>query len=132
MVECIRRWKQQLKITVYGNEGARQLCDHFQLDGINHVTWPADRYKRFGRLPWWLVQTVAGCRGVDRLVLPPAEKHVIIATSEFPPNGMPFPGCKPESAFVRCFSPNDFVRRWVSSSKTGFHDAHFNAVSRSL
>lgn len=89
MVECIRRWKQQLKITVYGNEGARQLCDHFQLDGINHVTWPADRYKRFGRLPWWLVQTVSGCRGVDRLVLPPAEKHVIIATSEFHPNGMP-------------------------------------------
>lgn len=89
MVECIRRWRQQHTITVYGNEGARQLCDHFQLDGINHVTWAADRYKRFGRPVWWLVQTVKGCRGVDRLVLPPNEKHLIIASTEFQPNGWP-------------------------------------------
>jgi glycosyltransferase involved in cell wall biosynthesis len=89
MVECIRRWRQQQAITVYGNEGARQLCDYFKLDGIEHVTWPADRWKRFGRPVWWLAQTVAGCRGVDQLKLAPEEKHLIIASTEFQPNGLP-------------------------------------------
>ncbi len=89
MVECIRRWKNQRNITVYGNEGARQLCDYFKLDGINHVTWAADRWKRLGRVPWWIGQTLAGCRGVDRLTLSPDEKHLIIASNEFQPNGLP-------------------------------------------
>jgi glycosyltransferase involved in cell wall biosynthesis len=89
MVECIRRWRSDQKITVYGNEGARQLCDYFHLDGINHVTWPADHWKRFGRATWWLAQTILGCRGVDRLTLSPDEKHLIIASTEFQPNGMP-------------------------------------------
>ena len=89
MVECIRRWKERLKITVYGNEGARQLCDYFNLDGINHVTWAADHWKRFGRFPWWLAQTIAGCRGVDKLTLSPDEKHIIICSTEFQPNSTP-------------------------------------------
>ena len=38
--------------------GARQLCDYFKLDGIAHVTWPADHWKRFGRFIWWFVQTI--------------------------------------------------------------------------
>jgi glycosyltransferase involved in cell wall biosynthesis len=89
MVECIRRWRQQHAITVYGNEGARQLCDHFGLDGITHVTWPADKYKRFGRAIWWAIQTVKGCRGVDKIALSSNEKHLIIASTEFLPNGLP-------------------------------------------
>jgi glycosyltransferase involved in cell wall biosynthesis len=89
MVECIRRWRRQHKITVYGNEGARQLCDHFKLDGINHVTWAADRWKRFGRLAWWLAQTVIGCRRAGEINFAPDEKHLIIASSEFQPNGLP-------------------------------------------
>jgi hypothetical protein len=59
MVECIRRWSEKHKITVYGNEGARQLCDHFKLENIGHVTWAADRWKKFGRPIWWLAQTLA-------------------------------------------------------------------------
>ncbi len=89
MVECIRRWKQRHTITVYGNEGARQLCDYFKLDGINHVTWAADHWKRYGRIIWWIAQTVVGCRGVDKLTLSPDEKHLIIASTEFQPNGVP-------------------------------------------
>lgn len=89
MVECIRRWTPQHNITVYGNEGARQLCDHFQLSHVNHVTWPADRHKRFGRFFWWLVQTIKGCQGVDKITLAPNEKHLIIASTEFQPNGLP-------------------------------------------
>ena len=42
MVECIRRWSREHKVTVYGNEGARKLCDWFELKGIAHVIWPAD------------------------------------------------------------------------------------------
>src|ERR1035437_4530821 len=89
MVECIRRWNQQHKITVYGNEGARQLCDHFKLGGINHVTWAADNWKRFGRLAWWLAQTIISCRRVNEINFSPNEKHLIIASSEFQPNGLP-------------------------------------------
>jgi glycosyltransferase involved in cell wall biosynthesis len=89
MVECIRRWRLQHKITVYGNEGARQLCDHFKLDGINHVTWAADRWKRFGRPAWWLAQTITGCRRAREINFAPDEKHLIIASSEFQPNGLP-------------------------------------------
>jgi glycosyltransferase involved in cell wall biosynthesis len=89
MVECIRRWNRQHNITVYGNEGARQLCDYFGLENIQHVTWPADRYRRFGRFFWWLIQTIQGRRGVDQLVLAPNEKHVIIASNEFQPNSLP-------------------------------------------
>lgn len=89
MVECIRRWREQHQITVYGNEGARQLCEYFELDGIEHVTWPADRYRRFGRFVWWGAQTVAGCRAMDKLALPANEKHLIMASTEFQPNGLP-------------------------------------------
>ena len=89
MVECIRRWRRDHKITVYGNEGARQLCDWFELKGIEHVTWPADKWKRFGRLAWWLAQTIIGCRRVKDIQFSPHEEHLIMVTSEFYPNSLP-------------------------------------------
>ena len=81
MVECIRRWSQDHKVTVYGNEGAKQLCDWFELKGINHVTWPADHLKKYGRLFWWFMQMLKGNRGVDEIKFSPDEKHLIMATS---------------------------------------------------
>lgn len=89
MVECIRRWREQHKITVYGNEGARQLCDHFELSGIEHVTWAADWWKKFGRPAWWLAQTVISCRATKNIHFSPNEKHLIIASSDFHPNALP-------------------------------------------
>jgi glycosyltransferase involved in cell wall biosynthesis len=89
MVECIRRWSRDHKITVYGNEGAKQLCDWFELKGIEHVTWPADKWKRFGRLTWWLAQTIIGCRRVKDINFSPAENHLIMVTSDFHPNSLP-------------------------------------------
>jgi glycosyltransferase involved in cell wall biosynthesis len=89
MVECIRRWRRDHQITVYGNEGARQLCDHFELDGISHVTWAADRWKRYGRFVWWLAQTVISCRKVDEIQFASGEKHLIICSSDFQPNSIP-------------------------------------------
>ncbi|MDR3458565.1 MAG: glycosyltransferase family 4 protein [Verrucomicrobiae bacterium] len=89
MVECIRRWSGEHKITVYGNEGAKQLCDWFELKGIEHVTWPADKWKKYGRLTWWLAQTLIGCRRVKDITFSPDEKHLIMVTSEFQPNSMP-------------------------------------------
>src|ERR1017187_4695213 len=59
MVECIRRWSRDHKITVYGNEGAKQLCDWFELKGIEHVTWPADHLKQYGRLFWCRAQCLS-------------------------------------------------------------------------
>jgi glycosyltransferase involved in cell wall biosynthesis len=89
MVECIRRWSQQNKITVYGNEGARRLCDWFELKGLEHVTWPADHLKKFGRPFWWFMQMLKGNRGVHNLQLAPDEKHLIMAASEFHPSCIP-------------------------------------------
>jgi glycosyltransferase involved in cell wall biosynthesis len=89
MVECIRRWCQQHKITVYGNEGARQLCDYYGLVNLHHVTWAADRWKRFGRPIWWLAQTITGCRRVGQIKFASEEKHLIMVTSEFQPNAWP-------------------------------------------
>jgi glycosyltransferase involved in cell wall biosynthesis len=89
MVECIRRWSQQHNITVYGNEGARQLCDYYGLTNLQHVTWAADRWKRFGRPIWWLAQTIIGSRRVGQIKFALEEKHLIMVTSEFPPNAMP-------------------------------------------
>ena len=89
MVECIRRWSREHKITVYGNEGAKQLCEWFELKGINNVTWPADKWQRFGRLTWWLAQTITGCRRVRDIKFAPNEKHLIMVTSEFYPNSLP-------------------------------------------
>ena len=89
MVECIRRWSQQNKITVYGNEGARRLCDWFELKGLEHVTWPADHLKKFGRPFWWFMQMLKGNRGVRNLQLAPDEKHLIMAASEFHPSCIP-------------------------------------------
>lgn len=89
MVECIRRWGEKHRITVYGNEGARQLCDHFKLENIEHVTWAADRWKKFSRPIWWLVQTLVSWRGAGTIQFSPDEKHIIIATSEFYPNALP-------------------------------------------
>jgi glycosyltransferase involved in cell wall biosynthesis len=89
MVECLRRWRTEHKITVYGNEGARQLCDYYNVQDIEHVTWPADHWLRFGRWIWWAVQYFQACRRVRDLQLSPSEKHLIFATSEFQPNGIP-------------------------------------------
>jgi glycosyltransferase involved in cell wall biosynthesis len=89
MVECIRRWSKDHKVTVYGNEGAKQLCDWFELKGIEHVTWPADHLKKFGRPFWWLAQMLKGNRGVDKIKFSPDEKHLIMATSEFHPSCIP-------------------------------------------
>lgn len=89
MVECIRRWSREHKVTVYGNEGARQLCDWFKLEGIEHVTWPADHLKKYGRLFWWFAQMVKGLRAVRNIKFAPEEKHLIFATSEFHPSCIP-------------------------------------------
>lgn len=89
MVECIRRWKQEHKNTVYGNEGAKQLCDWFELNDVEHVTWPADHLKKYGRLFWWFMQMMKGIRGVDKIQFSPNEKHIIMAASEFHPIGIP-------------------------------------------
>jgi glycosyltransferase involved in cell wall biosynthesis len=89
MVECIRRWSQQHRVTVYGNEGARQLCDWYELRGVQHVTWPADHLKKFGRPFWWFMQMIKGIRGVEKIRFSPDEKHLIMAASEFQPIGIP-------------------------------------------
>jgi glycosyltransferase involved in cell wall biosynthesis len=89
MVECIRRWSLQHKVTVYGNEGAKQLCDWFELKGIEYVTWPADHLKKFGRPVWWFAQMIKGIRGVKKIRFSPDEKHLIMAASEFQPIGIP-------------------------------------------
>lgn len=89
MAECIRRWSKHHKVTVYGNEGARQLCDYFELHDIEHVTWPADRWKPYGRPFWWLVQLIKGCSGVRKLELSKDEQHLIMAASEFHPSCIP-------------------------------------------
>jgi glycosyltransferase involved in cell wall biosynthesis len=89
MVECIRRWSRENKVTVYGNEGARGLCEWYEVEGIEHVTWPADRFLKYGRPLWWLMQTLKGIRGVRDIRLSPDEKHLIMATSEFHPSCVP-------------------------------------------
>lgn len=89
MVECIRRWSRQHQVTVYGNEGARQLCEWYELKGITHVTWPADHLKKYGRPFWWFVQMLKGNRGVRDIQFSPDEKHLIMAASEFQPNCIP-------------------------------------------
>ena len=89
MVECIRRWSRENKVTVYGNEGARGLCEWYEVQGIEHVTWPADRFLKYGRPLWWLMQTLKGIRGVRDIRLSPDEKHLIMATSEFHPSCVP-------------------------------------------
>ncbi len=83
MVECLRRWSKDHRVTVYGNEGARQLCDYFGLQGIEHQTWASDHWKRFGRPVWWLAQTIIGSQRVKKLKLSPDEKHLIVASSNF-------------------------------------------------
>jgi glycosyltransferase involved in cell wall biosynthesis len=89
MVECIRRWSLQHKITVYGNEGARQMCDWYGLKDIEHVTWPTDHYLRFGRFFWWSMQIIRGIQGVRDIKFSQDEKHLIMATSEFHPSCIP-------------------------------------------
>jgi glycosyltransferase involved in cell wall biosynthesis len=89
MVECIRRWSHSHRITVYGSEGARQLCDYMKLTGIEHVTWPSMKWGRFGRPVMWLMQTIIGRRHIRDLKLDPNEKHLIVASSEFQPNCLP-------------------------------------------
>jgi glycosyltransferase involved in cell wall biosynthesis len=116
MVECIRRWSLENKITVYGNEGAKQLCDWFELKGIEHVTWAADHLKKYGRIFWWFMQMVKGNRGVDKIKFSPDEKHLIFATSEFHPCGVPalrlkkrFPAAKLAVGFY-FFAPKWFSK----------------------
>jgi glycosyltransferase involved in cell wall biosynthesis len=65
------------------------LCDWFELKGLEHVTWPADHLKKFGRPFWWFMQMLKGNRGVRNLQLAPDEKHLIMAASEFHPSCIP-------------------------------------------
>lgn len=87
MVECIRRWSQEHKITVYGCEGAHQLCSYYGLKGIGNVVWPSDQYQKYGRFVLWAAQTMIGLRYAKTMDLPDSEKHMIVATSEFMPHG---------------------------------------------
>src|SRR6185295_9460380 len=87
MVECIRRWSQEHKVTVYGCEGAHQLCRYYGLTGIGNVVWPSDQYQKYGRFVLWAAQTMIGLQFAKRMDLPPTEEHMIVATSEFMPHG---------------------------------------------
>src|SRR5687768_9732058 len=89
MVECLRRWSTKHKVTVYGSEATRQLCDYMKLDRVQHVLWPSARYLKFGRFVLWFAQTIIGRRAARRVDIPRDEASLIVASSEFMPNGLP-------------------------------------------
>lgn len=89
MVECLRRWKRHAKITVYGSEDTWQLCSYMNLMDIEFVLWPSVRFKKYGRVGMWIAQSLVGCRRMRQLVLDADPDQVIVASSEFMPNGLP-------------------------------------------
>ena len=89
MVECLRRWRRQAKVTVYGSEDTRQLCSYMGLEDIEFVLWPSSRFKKYGRLGMWIAQSLIGCRQMRQLTLNADPRQIIVSSSEFMPNGLP-------------------------------------------
>lgn len=89
MVECLRRWGREHRVTVYGWEGTRQLCEHQHLDNVEHVLWSARRFERGGLPLLFAAQTVIGCRRARALELDTAEHNVVVSSSDFIPDSLP-------------------------------------------
>ena len=89
MVECLRRWGREHRVTVYGWEGTRQLCEHQQLDNVEHVLWSARRFERGGLPVLFAAQTAIGCREARAVRLDPNEQNVVVSSSDFIPDSLP-------------------------------------------
>jgi glycosyltransferase involved in cell wall biosynthesis len=89
MVECLRRWKLEHRITVYGWEGTRQLLEHQRVEGIEFVLWPASRYQNMGRTVLFAAQSWVGCRHAQALEIPSDEPGFLVSSSDFLPDSRP-------------------------------------------
>ncbi len=89
MVECIRRWVKNHKVTLHGCEEAKQLGDYMGLEGVHYDIWPSSKYQKFGRLGQWTAQTMIGSRRAAEMTFSPDEQHLISSASEFLPHGIP-------------------------------------------
>jgi glycosyltransferase involved in cell wall biosynthesis len=88
MVECLRRWWRDHRITVYGWEGTRQLFDYQNLRDVEHVLWPSAQFQRAGFPALFAAQTIVGCRQARRLKLPEQNRNIIVSSSDFPPDSL--------------------------------------------
>jgi glycosyltransferase involved in cell wall biosynthesis len=89
MVECLRRWKREHRVTIYGWEGTRELCEYQGLEGVEHVLWSSARYARLGFFGHFAAETLIGCRAAKQLRLPKGESNVIVSASDFLPDSLP-------------------------------------------
>src|SRR5262249_37557976 len=70
MVECLRRWVREHRVTLYGSEATRQLAEHQKLERVEHVTWPSGRWSNWPRPVMWAAQTFIGKRHAREVELP--------------------------------------------------------------
>jgi glycosyltransferase involved in cell wall biosynthesis len=89
MVECLRRWVGEHRVTVYGWEGTRQLFEHQGVKGVEHVLWPSARLEKLGFAGHFAAQTLVGWRAAGRVALRPDDRPVIVSASDFPPDSLP-------------------------------------------
>jgi glycosyltransferase involved in cell wall biosynthesis len=106
MVECLRRWAREHRVTLYGSEATKQLADYMKLEGVTNVTWPTGRWAKWPRPVMWTAQTFIGKRHARAVSLPKDEPNLLVAASDFMPNLLPTLELKrrhPHVPLVACF-----------------------------
>ena len=89
MVECLRRWSKDNRVTVYGGEPTRQLCDYMGLDRVEHSLWPGGKWAQAPRIPRLIAETAVARREAGRLTLPNNPDTLVVSSSDFPPDTFP-------------------------------------------
>lgn len=89
MVECLRRWSRHYRVTVYGWEGTRQLFEHQQVSGIEHVLWSSTRFQSLGRPILFAAQTLVGRARAHDLQLTTEALNLLVSSSDFLPDSYP-------------------------------------------
>ncbi len=89
MVECVRRWKKNHRITIYGWEGTQVLCDYQKLKGVEHVLWSAKHFCSSSFPILFAAQTWNGRHYAKKISFDDDEQNVLISNSDFPPDALP-------------------------------------------
>ncbi|KMP10864.1 hypothetical protein UR09_05020 [Candidatus Nitromaritima sp. SCGC AAA799-A02] len=86
-IELVKRWQNQLKITLFLSKEGAEICKRHGLENLDHQIWASDRYSQRGYFRDYLYRTWVGIKNF-RKIQPQAEDGVF-STSDFGPDSIP-------------------------------------------
>lgn len=132
-IELIRRWTGKgYPINIFVWEEGYEMYERNNLKAVNYILCPAQKYKKFGPIIFYLARTIIGCRKALSIRLPEeTDKVFIYSASEFWMDALPgwvlkkrLPGAKWITPFY-LFAPIPF-KGFRGSYKKGWRWPRMN------